>query len=171
MDNKTFKNLFNSMRNGNKDSFTCIYNELKKPVYTIIYRILLNKYDSEDVMQELFLRLYKLSPETKIDNPRAYIFQMARNMAITQLKKVRDDVIDEDMVDENYSNFDETICTRLTLDEALKHITISQREIISLRINADMKFKEIAKVLDLPLGTVLTRYKTALKTLKELIQR
>ena len=173
MDNKLFKNLFNSMRNGNKESFTCLYNELKKPVYTIIYRILLNIEDSEDVMQEVFYRLYKIAPETKVDNPRAYIFSMARNLAFDKYKerqRYENDELVEETIDEYNSLFADRIISKISLDEALAYISESGREIISLRINGNLKFREIAKMLNLPIGTVLTRYNSAIKALKKMLK-
>ena len=173
MDNKSFKNLFDSMRNGNKESFTCLYNEIKKPVYTIIYRILLNREDSEDVMQELFYRLYKIAPETKVDNPRAYIFSMARNLAFDKYKERQrydSDELSEETVDEYNSLFEDRIISKLSLDDALTYISESGREIISLHINGNMKFREIANLLNLPIGTVLTRYNNSIKALKKLLK-
>ncbi len=170
MDNIQFKTEFNNMRAGSIDSFNNIYNEMKKPVYTIIYRLLLNKYDSEDILQDLFLRLYKLSPEYKIDNPRAYIFMMARNMALDKLKEKKVDELTEETIDYENSYFDDKVVNSLSLDDALSKLDIKDREIITLRINGEMKFREIASMMNLPLGTVLTKYSHALSTLKKLMK-
>lgn len=90
MDNRELKLHLEEFRSGNSTAFFEFYEELKTPVYTIIYRILYDKMMSEDVMQEIFLRLYKTPPPTHIKNLRAWIFRMARNLAIDCKRKIRE---------------------------------------------------------------------------------
>ena len=175
MDSKDFSSKFNSMISGNMEDFDIVYLEMKKPIFTIIYRILGNLYDSEDVMQDLFLNLLSLPSNKKISNPRAYMFSMARNMAIDKLKQNKRYVDYPDDIDfDNYENneMEEERCiSNSSIEIALSKLSQSQREIITLRINGDLKFKEIANIVNLPLGTVLTNYNRGIKKLKETLER
>lgn len=174
MDNIEFSKKFKSMLAGSKDDFDLVYREMKKPVFTVIYRITGNWYDSEEILQDLFLRLLRLAPETKISNPRAYIFTMARNMSIDKLKSNKHDSEyiegeyseeDEDYEDNN-NKFDKAL-----IDKAFDMLEPSQKEILTLRLNGNLKFKDIAKMVNLPLGTVLGRYSKGIKNLKTIIER
>lgn len=166
MTENEFNEYFQNMIHGNIDSFSNIYEDTKKPVYTIIFRILGNRDDSEDIMQDLYLKLFNLPPETNISKPRAYIFSMARNMAYNQLRKKTSDELNEDYVDVEYSNMEDIICTNITLNEAMKKLSRIDIDIISLKINGDLKFREIANIVHLPIGTVLSKYYSAIKKIK-----
>ena len=57
--------------------------------------------------------------------------------------------------------------TILRVQGAIEKLPVEQREVIDRRIHQDQKFTEIADELDVPLGTVLTRMRLALKRLKQ----
>ncbi|MCH9691307.1 MAG: RNA polymerase sigma factor [Gammaproteobacteria bacterium] len=52
-----------------------------------VARIVRNTEDAEDIAQHAYLRLQKLSNNTNLDNPRAYLFQIANNLAVDQLRR------------------------------------------------------------------------------------
>ena len=78
---------FSAVRNGDKEAFAQIYDELEKPVFTIVSRIVQSKEIAEDVTQDIFVKLFVSPPDSSVKNPRAWIFQMTRNFAINALKK------------------------------------------------------------------------------------
>ena len=71
---------FSRVRNGDKEAFAQIYDELEKPVFTIVSRIVQSKEIAEDVTQDIFVKLFVSPPDSSIRNPRAWIFQMTRNL-------------------------------------------------------------------------------------------
>ena len=84
MNNEQLKILFTKIRNKDKEAFTTVYNEMKFPVFTVIYRIVNNKEIVEDITQEVFVRLFVSTPDPSVKNIRAWIFTLARNLAIIQ---------------------------------------------------------------------------------------
>lgn len=52
-----------------------------------VRRIVRSTEDAEDIAQHAYLRLQKLSDNTALDNPRAYLFQIANNLAVDQLRR------------------------------------------------------------------------------------
>ena len=66
MNNSEMKRKLDAIRSGDNAAFEELYNDLKTPIYTIIFRITWDKSTSEDVMQEVFLKLYKSPPEPQI---------------------------------------------------------------------------------------------------------
>ena len=170
MDRKEFDKSFALMLTGDKEAFTNVYNEMKNPVFTIINRIINNRYESEDIMQELFLRLLSKREEFRVKNPRAYLFMMARNMAIDNLRKYHPEYLDEEMTDFADSRFEDRVCLTALVEEAILQLTIKEREVITLHINAEMKFKDIAASLGEPLETITSRYNSAIQKLRMIMR-
>ena len=167
MDEKVFKSKFAEMLTGDRSAFTDIYNELKTPVFTVIFRMVQNRADAEDVMQELFLRLLRHGKDDGIKNPRAYVYMTARNMAIDSLRKKGFEELSEDIPDNTDGESDS--CCKMDIETALSKLNVKEREIVSLHLNAGLKFKEIAAIQNIPLGTALFRYNSAIKKLRRLL--
>ena len=79
--------LFCRIANGDREAFSCVYQELKRPVYTICYRITGSKESAEDITHDVFVKLFMSPPAPSVQNIRAWIFRMARNLAIDALRK------------------------------------------------------------------------------------
>lgn len=90
-----FNECFSKVQNGDKESFTHLYNELKQPVFTIVCRIVQSREAAEDITQEVFVKLYISPPDFPVRKPRAWIFQMARNLSIDALRKKQNVNIDD----------------------------------------------------------------------------
>lgn len=169
MDNEQIKLQLKKYQQGDMNAFKEVYEELKIPVYTIIYRILYDHMKAEDVMQETFLRLYKKAPSLQMKNPRALIFQMARNLAIDEQRRTKESSpLTHEIV--SYKNsIDYVVSAKLDVELAMKKLTLEEREMMTLRLNADLKFREISKMLNRPLGTVLWKYQQSIKKLRILL--
>src|SRR5699024_3899177 len=115
------------------------YEGLKIPVYTIIYRILYDHMLAEDVMQDVFLKLYKNPPSLQVKNPRAWIFQMARNLAIDHIRKRRDHSTFSDMITHEQDILENQVSTKLDIESALRKLSSEDREIVTLHLNGDLK--------------------------------
>ena len=70
---------------GDIKAFEDIYNDMKRPVMTVIMRVVGNRETAEDLLQEVFVKLYR-SPPKDVSKPRAYIFKTAGNLAIDSLR-------------------------------------------------------------------------------------
>jgi RNA polymerase sigma factor (sigma-70 family) len=75
------------MQNGDRDAFAAVYQALKRPVYTICYRITQSRETAEDITHDVFIKLFRSPPDASVKNVRAWIFQMARNLSIDALRK------------------------------------------------------------------------------------
>ena len=58
-----------------RDSFAALYAEMSRPMYTVAARILNNRADAEDAVQEAFLKMLQKQSTDDIQNGRAYILQ------------------------------------------------------------------------------------------------
>lgn len=167
MEQKDFNREFAAMLTGDKAAFTNIYTEIKTPVFTVIYRVVGRRDTAEDVMQELFLRLLRHKTDGPVHNPRAYIFKMAHNMALDEVRKRECDELSEDISDK--TDIAEISCSRLDIESAMARLSTQERETVALHLTAGLKFREISDIQGIPLGTVLSRYNSAVKKLRQML--
>ena len=161
-------NLLTAVRRGDRTAYETLYESLKTPLFTIILRITHDMSLSEDILQEVFLKLY-LSPPEPSKNPRAYICRMARNLAIDSVRK-RKPTVDLDEVEDFLHHPADDISLRIDLENALMKLPDRERQIVTLHINGELKFREVAEIMELPLGTVLWAYKKAIKQLQNILR-
>lgn len=156
---------FARIRSGNREAFSCVYQEMKQPVYTICYRITGSKETAEDITHDVFVKLFRSPPDTSVKNMRAWIFQMARNLSIDALRK-----------QSRMAEQGEPICTedpyppihlRMDLEAAWRNLSREEREILTMHLNADLGFKEIASIVGLSLPATYRKYRKALKHLQK----
>lgn len=165
MDNETLKVYLMLLSQGDKEAFVKIYEEIKKPVYTVIFRIVSSKEYAEDITQEFFYKLYKEPPVMNIDNPRAYFFKTARNMAIDHLRSIREtEALDQDIL------FEKDLALNIDIESALLILCREEREILTLHLNCGLSFAEISNITALSLPSVYRRYKKAIKKMKKQLQ-
>ena len=105
-----------------------------------------------------------------VDNVTAYIFTIARNESARLLRKKwrhgRAMCDAAALFCEATSDDFQSRGAAEMVTAALAQLTIEQREIVELRVNAGLGLREIAEVTGLPQGTVATRYRTAIGRLR-----
>lgn len=159
------RELFARIQKGDREAFACVYQELKRPVYTICYRITQSKETAEDITHDVFVKLFRSPPDASVKNMRAWIFQMARNLSIDALRKQSRMAEQSEPIDteDPYP----PIHLRMDLETALGKLSCDEREILTLHLNADLSFKEIASIVGLSLPATYRKYQKALKHLQE----
>lgn len=156
--------LMTDVSKGDNDAFARLYEETRKGVFAFAYSYLRSAADAEDVTQEVFLavkrKAYLYKPGTDV---RAWIFQIAKNLSLDELRKRKrrggslEDVKREPAAEPRLPALD--LMTRV-LDE-------TEREIVLLHAVWNYKHREIAEMKGLPLGTVTWKYKAATEKLKK----
>ena len=165
MNEKQLKDAFQKMQNGDREQFALIYEQLKKPVFTIAYRITLSQASAEDITHDLFLELLSSPPPPKVENPRAWIFKMARNLAIDALRKKQP----IEPLEESVLSGEPDFTLRLDMETAFSRLSEDERQLVALHLSAGLTFREVASIVERPLGTVLWRYRLALGKLRNLL--
>lgn len=130
-----------------------------------------NSTDAEDVVQDACMRAYRAIGQARDGNPRAWLLSIVRNTAFTWLAKNRPAslvVTDDDRVFEKAAQ-DESAGVQSPeaaliakadgerLRRALAELPVMFREVLVLREIEDMSYKDIASVLSVPAGTVMSR--------------
>ncbi len=161
------REYFKKVRSGDKDAFKYIFNEYKKPVFTVVCRIVGDIQTAEDITQEVFVKLFFSPPDSSVKNTRAWIFKIARNFSIDALRKKQSLSIDD--VELKADDTCDKIALRLDLEAAINKLSDTQRQILTLHLNGGLKFNEIAFITGLSLSATYRSYRKALKTLREIL--
>lgn len=166
-------------------SFNIIVERYANSVYFFIFKLTGSKEDSEDIVQETFIKAWqKLSKFDTDKNFKTWLFSIAKNTAIDKSRKKKSinfsslNTADEDSDFESslpdMEPLQDEIFTKKESEENLKKtldkLSDSQRLLIYLHINEELTFEEIACILDKPMNTVKSQYGRALSKLRELLE-
>lgn len=170
MNKKELDLIMRKIQNGDEDAFAIFYHETYKGLFSFIYSYVKNWHTSEDIMQETYIKV-KLNSEKYLigTNVTAWLFQIAKNLCLDFLKKPinQNSVPIEDVHLEKIYESD----TKMYVHDLLnKYLSTTDRQIVLLHILHGYKNREIAQILQLPLGTVLWKYNRAMKELKTKIK-
>ena len=145
-----------------------------------------NDQDAEDVVQEAMLRAFMYFDGFRGGDARSWILKIVRNTCFTWLQANRPSEIAATAVEELedmttplvYSGFaddPETLALRRTtalqLNNAIATIPAAFREVVVLREMEGLSYKEIATVVDAPIGTVMSRLARARAELRRILAR
>lgn len=145
--------IFVNLRENREKSFNELYEKYGKLIYAISFSILKNKENSEDIMQIVFTKIYKLEnsklPEA---NETSWLYTLTKNEALNYIKKQRNTVNLDDIIDIPYEDNElQKIIDKDSYNRIIEKLDEKEREIINLKVLGDMKFKDISKLLDMPI--------------------
>ena len=155
-----------------------LFEQLHIPVFRYVLRRMRNPGRAEEVAQETFLRLFRYLKEGRsIDNPRAWLFTVANNLAIDGS---RDDSYIQDLDETTWKKIEDTRPDASDPEKLALHgerldrlrsivlnLTPLQRECLHLRAEG-LRYREIAELMDISISTVADAVRRAtLKISKE----
>lgn len=166
VDSKVLENLLSSIAAGDKTALAEFYEITKTPVYGFVISIMKNKVEAEDIFQDVYVKIYENANTYKQKGkPMAWVFTIAKNLCYMRFRRQKDIVNLEDIQELWVEN--ENVEDRIILEKAFTVITDEERQIIFLHVLSGMKHREIAKILDMPIATVLSKYHRAMKKLRK----
>ena len=138
--------------------------------------LLRNEQDAQDVVQEAYLRAFRSFGGFHGGNGRAWLLTIVRNTSYTLLKKNRGADLTTTFDEEIHAPTDESVSPATILEqsedaelikEAINELPAEFREILVLRHQEGLSYKEIADIAQIPPGTVMSRLARARGKLKE----
>ena len=176
MTDRQFESRITLIQQGDRQGLKDIYSEYGKMIYQCCFNILHNTQDAEDITADFFLKLWRIADTYCFGGKhKRWLVTIARNMAFDLLKKqsrlqlaADDEDYGADTPDTGVSTED-TVTGGMAVAEALGHLEQTEREIISMKVLADMTFKDIAAVLGKPMGTVTWKYRSAISKLRKFV--
>jgi len=167
--------LVDGLRNGEELAYEALITRYQQPVYNLVYRLMADPADASDVVQEVFLKVFRsISSFRGNSSLKTWIYRIAVNEAYNQRrwfsrhrrKEIGLEVEDEGshslqdvLSDPGRSPFDLAAGreTRALVEAALTEVNPSFRAAVVLRDMEDMNYEEIAEVLQISIGTVKSR--------------
>ncbi len=172
LQNETTKTLTNWFK---KRKFAKLIQENLDGLWKLAYMKCQNQEIAKDIVQDTCAKAYKYFMDTNevIVNPRGWFSKILLNTHIDYTRKKYFESVDIDNIEiTDGKNLNQEVETNIffgELDKVLKELKPEQREIIVLKDVNEYSYKEISELLNIPLGTVMSRLHTARQILRKLL--
>lgn len=168
-DRRELDRLLLDVAAGDREALSQLYRRTRGAVYGLALSYMKNTQDAQDLTQDAFVRIWDSAPQYQSKgSPMAWILTVTRNLALMKLRgREREVGLDEEQwqaipaQNQGVSSED-----RAVLQQALEALEDQERRIVLLHAVTGLKHREIAALLELPLSTVLSKYRRALKKMR-----
>lgn len=185
----TDEELMAMYQKGDESSFQKLFARHKRGVYGYILRYTRNEQESEEVFQDVFIKMHRAAPNwLPTAKFTTWLYTIVRNLCIDvyRKKKIRKTVsLDDTGTGDDERSLHDVLASEeaapeaqssdseigKVLEAALAKINPDQREVFLLREKSGLKFEEIAEVLGVSINTVKSRMRYALETLRKILEK
>ncbi len=167
MDHK-MDELITEFKQKNYKEFDHFYAITNRQVYYAIITIVKDDQIAADLMQDTYMNfLNKIDQYKKGSNVFAYLSTIGRNLSLNFYNKHKKEIHSEEIFETMPSKEADIEKNDVDILSLLDHLNKEQREVFVLHTINDLKFREVANIMDKPFGTVLWLHKEAIKILKD----
>lgn len=164
--------IFETLRvNREENIFNELYSKYGNLVYSIAFSLLKNKENSEDVKQIVFSKIWKMKQDKlPTKNETSWLYTLTKNETLNYIRKQNQTISLDELYYISYE--DEELKKLVDIDaynKIISRLNNKEQEIVSLKILSNLSFKEIAEVLNEPIGTIQWRYYKSVHILKILL--
>jgi RNA polymerase sigma-70 factor, ECF subfamily len=156
-----------------RDALEQLYAQLERPIYNVVYRWVWDREEARELVQEAFVRLWRMRARVVLETVRPLVFRIAINLATNRrrwrrlwrrasLEALRHQPGQQAGADETL----EQAQRRVALQSAVDGLPERLRQVIVLCELGQMSYAEVAAVLEIPPGTVASRRNAALSQLR-----
>lgn len=168
--------LMKAVRNGDVGKLATLYNRHQRPLFNFFLRLTGSRPVSEDLVQDVFTRMlkYRNSYEDR-ENFSAWMYRIARNAHIEQARKHRLEIVRDgenepepasgDPDPEELAEDEQNVAL---LRRALARLPGDKRELLVLSRFQNLRYEEIARILDCEVGAVKVRVYRAVRHLEQI---
>lgn len=178
--------LLERAKSGDIIAFEELIGSYQKRVFNLALRIIGNYDDAADLAQEAFVRIYKAISSFKEQSSfSTWVYRITTNVCLDEIRKRKNRkvvYIDEDIQTDDGEMKRQVISSdpgpdeaaerseiRRIVNDAINRLPEEQRVVITLRDLQGMSYEEIARILELPAGTVKSRINRARLALKNML--
>jgi RNA polymerase sigma-70 factor, ECF subfamily len=173
----THEDLVRRVALGDETAFEALYDAISPTVFGLVRRIVRDPAQSEEVTQEIFVEIWQNAARFDADRGKAvsWILVIAHRRAVDRVRASQASM-DRDLRQgikeyrDSYDDVAETVELRLEAERvhrALDGLTDSQREAITLAYYGGHTHREVADLLQVPVGTVKTRIRDGMIRLRD----
>ena len=159
---------------GNNSGYSLLYQRYSKPVFNSIFRLVNDREEAEDILQEVFVKAFSEIKSLKnTDSFGGWIKRIGINHSLNFLRKKKiyfSEIEDDKMLDTKDDELEEKLALEFRIEElqnAIAELPLQIRTIFNLFLFEEMPQEEIAKELNIPPGTVRSYYHRAKKKIFE----
>ena len=153
------------------DALEILYEQVSAAVYAYALSITKNTYDAKDVLHDCIVKVYESADTyTPCGKPMAWILTIAKNLCYSKFRQnsrfaeMTDEEIERQFADDERMTSDD----KMVVTQCLSCLSADERNIVVLHALSGLKHKEIAKITNLPLPTVISKYNRALKKMQNI---
>jgi RNA polymerase sigma-70 factor (ECF subfamily) len=171
--------LIERCRTGSDAAFRELVDRYKNLVYGVIVRTVADRSNADDLAQEVFLRVYRGLPAFRGESSlTTWLFRIARNVCAETRDRRRFERSLEALAGDDRPPMDPgapdqafaAIELRDRLGKAMSHLPPAARFLVSAHYLGGQKYEDLARALDMPIGTVKTHLHRAKRRLRELLE-
>ena len=168
---KKEEEIFELLKTNRKLGIEELYKNYSKLVFGVIYSILKNTDETEDVLQNVFVKIFKLDNEKlPTKSHLSWLYSVAKNETINYIKKHSKEKNYESLYEITDNDTEiEKVLDKEYFNKLIENLPPKQQEILSLKIISNLSFREIANILDMKISTVQWHYYKSLNTIKLLL--
>jgi len=153
------------------------YQRLEKPLYNLLYRMLWQAQECQDLLQDTFMQIWQQREQLRLDGIDAYIYTTALNLARQKLRWRLHWLLDSiepwlELLQSSNCPETEVLADQQQrlLRRALARLSDKDREVLLLTEYSELTLAYTAAVLQVPAGTVASRRARALRQLQQFLQ-
>jgi RNA polymerase sigma-70 factor (ECF subfamily) len=168
--------LMNAIAMRDQEALMLLYARYGATVYAMALRVLGNPSSAEEVTQDIFVKVWNQPARwnSELGRLSSWLLATTRNAAIDRLRQENRqwraldvESAHEEVIGETSVADDPLWADGQVLRQILEKLPYQQRQLIELAFYGGHTHSELARILDLPLGTVKTRLRAAIQTLRE----
>ena len=173
MSNSTDEKLIEAIRKDDYVSYNKLFERYYGRLCQYVYSLLMDKSDTEDIVQELFLNIWKNRERIEIkENVGGYLYKMAKHLALNHLRsKVYFNNLSETQDQLSYEDDRvESVEFRIALYSCIDHLPGRCKEVLLLYRIKGLKQKEISEKLDVSIKTIKNQIWISLQKLRRCLE-
>lgn len=172
--------LLAEYREGDSEALGLLVEKYRRPLFGFILRFSGGQEDADEVFQEVWVRAIKNMNRYRQKNLLSWLFRIAHNLMIDRIRRRRPEISLETPAQDGLPTMADRLAGTvpgpdceagghelgLRIEAAAARLPPEQREVFWLRMQADLSFKEIAKIQKCSINTALARMQYALSKLR-----
>lgn len=176
---KNAEQLAIAVKQGYSDAFTPLMEEFLPKLSRYVGRFIKDKDELDDIIQNIFVKAYtNIMSYDEDQRFSPWIYRIAHNESLNYIKKKKsipfsffepDALVPYFKTEETGTKEFDAIITKKELDKMLESLSFKSKEIIHLYYYEELSYKEISKVLEIPVTTVGVRINRAKKDLEKMV--
>lgn len=165
--------LIEECRKGDRKAQFRLYNQYSKAMYNLAYRILNNREDAEDIVQEAFVECFRNLSSFRFESTfGAWLKKILVNKSINQIKKKKIDLtLSDNLPNIGYEEEDEVVYDTGKIFKGIEKLPDGYRIILTLYLLEGYDHSEISQILDISESTSKSQYSRAKEKLRNILSK